>query len=253
MTIAPIAASVLSAGRFRSWAATHVGTVRTRNEDAFVNRPDLGLWAVADGAGGHQAGEVAAAMVTEALGAVSGGLGAAQLLHEARARIFRAHDLLRAEAARRGADAMLATTVVVLLARGDHYACLWAGDSRAYLLRRGRLIQVTHDHSLVQELVDAGTISAEDAAHHPRANIITRAVGAAGEPLDLDKISDRLQPGDRFLLCSDGLSKTVPQGDLADLLARAETPTEHLISAALERRVDDNVTAVAVEVLPNVA
>jgi protein phosphatase/serine/threonine-protein phosphatase Stp1 len=86
-----------------------------------------------------------------------------------------------------------------------------------------------------------------------RANIITRAVGAAGEPLDLDKISDRLQPGDRFLLCSDGLSKTVPQGDLADLLARMETPAEHLISAALERRVDDNVTAVAVEVLPNVA
>jgi protein phosphatase/serine/threonine-protein phosphatase Stp1 len=145
---------------------------------------------------------------------------------------------------------MLATTVVVLLARTDHYACLWAGDSRAYLLRRGRLIQITHDHSLVQELVDAGTISAEDALHHPRANIITRAVGAVGEPLDLDKISDRLQPGDRFLLCSDGLSKIVPQGDLADLLARTETPAEHLVSAALERRADDNVTAVAIEVLP---
>jgi serine/threonine protein phosphatase PrpC len=137
--------------------------------------------------------------------------------------------------------------------RGDHYACLWAGDSRAYLLRRGRLIQVTHDHSLVQELVDAGTISAEDALHHPRANIITRAIGADSEPLDLDKVSDRLQPGDRFLLCSDGLSKTVPQGDLADLLARAETPAEHLVSAALTRHVDDNVTAVAIEVLPSAA
>jgi protein phosphatase/serine/threonine-protein phosphatase Stp1 len=253
MTSTPIAVSALSAGRFRSWAATHVGTIRTRNEDNFVNRPDLGVWAVADGAGGHQAGEVAAAMVTEALGGVPGGLGAAQLLHEARARIVRAHDLLRAEAARRGADAVLATTIVVLLARGDHYACLWAGDSRAYLLRRGRLIQVTHDHSLVQELVDAGTISAEDALHHPRANIITRAIGADSEPLDLDKVSDGLQPGDRFLLCSDGLSKIVPQGDLADLLARPEMPAEHLVSAALERRADDNVTAVAIEVLPNAA
>src|SRR3981189_148247 len=103
MTSTPIAVSALSAGRFRSSAATHVGTVRTRNEDNFVNRPDLGVWAVADGAGGHQAGEVAAAMVAEALGAVPGGLGAAQLLHEARARIVPAHDLLRAEAARRGA------------------------------------------------------------------------------------------------------------------------------------------------------
>src|SRR5919206_4829592 len=143
MTIAPIAASVSSAGRFRSWAATHVGTVRTRNEDSFVNRPDLGVWAVADGAGGHQAGEVAAGVVTDTLGTVPGGLDAAQLLHEARTRIAQAHELLRAEAARRGADAVLATTIVVLLARDDHYACLWAGDSRAYLLRRARLIQVT--------------------------------------------------------------------------------------------------------------
>src|SRR5258707_12611402 len=101
-------------GSFRSGAATHAGAANRLNEDAFVNRPDLGLWAVADGAGGHQAGEVAAAMVTEALGAVSGGLGAAQLLHEARARVFRAHDLLRAEAARRGAEAMLAAPVAVL-------------------------------------------------------------------------------------------------------------------------------------------
>src|SRR5436309_1685797 len=110
MSAVPITAVVACAARFRSCAATHVGTVRTRNEDNFVNRPDLGIWAVADGAGGHEAGEVAAAMVTEALGGVPGGLGAAQLLHEARARIVRAHDLLRAEAARRGADAVLATT-----------------------------------------------------------------------------------------------------------------------------------------------
>jgi protein phosphatase/serine/threonine-protein phosphatase Stp1 len=248
MITAPVATSALAAGRFRSWAATHVGTVRTRNEDAFVNRPDLGVWAVADGAGGHQAGEVASGMVAGGLSTVPGGLGAAQLLYEARSRIFRAHELLRAEAERRGADATLATTVVLLLARDDHYACLWAGDSRAYLLRRGRLIQITHDHSLVQELIDAGSISAEAATHHPRSNIITRAIGANGDPLDLDKVSDRLQPGDRFLLCSDGLSKIVPGQQLAYLLATAKTPAEHLVAAALQRRADDNVTAVAIEV-----
>jgi protein phosphatase/serine/threonine-protein phosphatase Stp1 len=248
MITAPVATSALAAGRFRSWAATHVGTVRTRNEDSFVNRPDIGVWAVADGAGGHQAGEVASGMVADGLSTVPGGLGAAQLLYEARSRIFRAHELLRAEAERRGADATLATTVVLLLARDDHYACLWAGDSRAYLLRRGRLIQITHDHSLVQELIDAGSISAEAATHHPRSNIITRAIGANGDPLDLDKVSDRLQPGDRFLLCSDGLSKIVPGQQLAYLLATAKTPAEHLVAAALQRRADDNVTAVAIEV-----
>src|SRR5437764_6875533 len=106
MTIGPIAASVSSAGRFRSWAATHVGTVRSRNEDNFVNRPDLGIWAVADGAGGHQAGDVAARMVTEALTGVASGLAAAALLDEVQLRILQAHDAMRAEAARRGANAI---------------------------------------------------------------------------------------------------------------------------------------------------
>src|SRR3981189_3049659 len=108
MTSTPIAVSALSAGRFRSCAATHVGTVRTRNEDNFVNRPDLGIWAVADGAGGHEAGEVAAQIVTEALTEVPAGLGAAELLAEVRLRIVHAHATIRAAAARRGEHATLA-------------------------------------------------------------------------------------------------------------------------------------------------
>jgi len=251
-TVLPITSTQASAGHFRSCAATHVGLVRTRNEDNFVNRPDLGIWAVADGAGGHQAGDVAARLVTDALNEVPGGLGAAELLAEVRLRIGQAHDNIRAEAARRGAQAILATTVVALLAHRDHFACLWAGDSRAYLLRAGTLSLVSHDHSLVQELVDAGALSAEEARVHPRSNVITRAVGADVSSLQLDKKSDRLRFGDRFLLCSDGLSKTVPEGDITRLLAIDDgSPAEGLIAAALDRGADDNVTAVTVAIGPN--
>jgi protein phosphatase/serine/threonine-protein phosphatase Stp1 len=245
----PIRSTVACAGRFSSCAATHVGMVRSRNEDNFVNRPDLGIWAVADGAGGHDAGDVAARIVTDALSEMPPGLGASELLAEVRLRLAAAHDSIRAEAARRGAHAILATTVVVLLAHRDHYACLWAGDSRAYLLRDGRLSLLSHDHSLVQELVDAGALRPEQALHHPRANVITRAVGADARKLELDKKSDRLRPGDRFLLCSDGISKILPEDDLVRLLgSETGSPAEHLITAALDRRADDNVTAITIEV-----
>jgi serine/threonine protein phosphatase Stp1 len=235
-----------STWRFRSSAASHPGAVRAHNEDSFVNRPDLGLWAVADGAGGHQAGDVASQIIADALNAVPAGFGAAELLAEVRHRLAGAHNALRLEATRRGGHAMLVSTIVVLLARDDYYACLWAGDSRAYLLRGGRLRQLTRDHSLVQELFDAGTISAAEALHHPSANIITHAIGA--DTLELDKVTDRLLPGDRFLLCSDGLFKTLPEPELARIMgAEDDPPAEHLLRAALDQQPDDNVTAVAVE------
>src|SRR5690349_18106777 len=136
----------MEAERFMSWAATHVGTVRTRNEDAFADRPDLGLWAVADGAGGHARGDVASRMVVEALESIPPGLDAAELLGEVRQRVGEAHEALQSFQGD-GARGLSATTVVVLIARADHYACLWAGDSRAYLLRDGRMTQITCDHS----------------------------------------------------------------------------------------------------------
>jgi protein phosphatase/serine/threonine-protein phosphatase Stp1 len=234
---------------FRSWSTTNVGAVRTHNEDRFVDRPELGLWAVADGAGGHEAGEVASGMIADALDAIPEGLDAAELLAQVRNRINETHLELCDEAARRGPHTMIASTVVVLIARDQHFACLWAGDSRAYLLRDGVMQQISHDHSLVQELVDAGAIRQEDAERHPHANIITRAVGAEAEAFELDKVSGRLLPGDRFLLCSDGLCKTLPEDEIAQLLAGPEDAplTDMMIEAALARRVNDNVTAVAVE------
>ena len=241
----------MTAPHLRSWAMTHPGMKRSHNEDAFVNRPDLGLWAVADGAGGHSAGEYASAMIAEALESIPPGLSASELLAEVRLRIRSTHEIVREEALRRGEHVTIASTIVVMLARNDHFACLWAGDSRAYLLRTGELRQITRDHSLVQELVDAGTIRPEDAENHPRANVITRAVGAELEDeFDLDKVSDRLLPGDRFLLCSDGLCKTLPADELATLLGTdaGVPPSQALVAAALTMNASDNVTAVTVEV-----
>ena len=241
----------MTAPRINSWAMTHPGMKRGHNEDALVNRPDLGLWAVADGAGGHSAGEVASGMIAEALEAIPTGLSASELLAEVRLRVKATHTALREEAARRGENVMIASTIVVLMARNEHFACLWAGDSRAYLLRDGDLRQITRDHSLVQEMVDAGLVLPEDAEKHPRANVITRAVGAAmDDEFEMDKISDRLLPGDRFLLCSDGLCKTLSAYDIATLLASSDevSPPEALIAAALAADASDNVTAVTVEV-----
>lgn len=237
--------------RFQSWAATHPGAVRSHNEDSYVDRPDIGLWAVADGAGGHEAGEVASQMIADTLGAIPFGLSASEVLAQVRLRVAATHQALREEAARRGPRAMIASTLVVLLARDRHFACLWAGDSRIYLLRGSQMMQVTRDHSLVQELVDAGTIKAEEAEGHPRANVITRAVGAGCDPLELDKISDRLIAGDRFLLCSDGLTKTMSDSDISLLLATNQgSPSTLLLNAALDRHATDNVTAITIQAAP---
>ena len=234
-------------GSFRSGAATHAGAANRLNEDAFVNRPDLGLWAVADGAGGHESGEVASAEVAGLLQTIDAGLSAAEMLLEVRSRLEAAHARLHAEASRHGDGAMVATTVVVLLARDDHFACLWAGDSRAYLLRDHTLTKITRDHSLVQALVESGTISEAEAIGHPQANVITRAVGADSDVLELEKRTGQLMAGDRLLLCSDGLSKTLPEEQLAELLSGDEAGgAARLVMAALSAQGADNITAVTI-------
>ena len=232
-------------GLLRSSAATHPGAVRLRNEDNLVERPDLGLWAVADGAGGHGAGDVASACIAEVLATIPPGLTAAEVLAQVRLRLDAVHVDLRGRAEAHGRGGIIASTIVVLLVRGSHYAALWAGDSRIYLLREGALHRLTHDHSLVQELVDAGQIDAAAAEAHPHANVITRAVGA-GDALQLDKVTGRVAPGDRFLLCSDGIFKELPEAELALGLARG-ADAAGLVRHAIEAGGRDNVTAVIVE------
>jgi protein phosphatase/serine/threonine-protein phosphatase Stp1 len=217
----------------------------------FVDRSDLGLWAVADGAGGHDAGEVASEMVATTLETIPLELTAEEMLAQVRLRISATHTALRECAARKGEGALVASTVVVLIVRHGHFACLWAGDSRAYLLRDGILQQITRDHSLVQELVDAGEINEADADRHPRANIITRAVGDQAESMELDKVIGTVADGDRFLLCSDGLSKVLDDNTILGLLTASpvEEIAQKLVDATLDQNATDNVTAVVMEVV----
>jgi serine/threonine protein phosphatase Stp1 len=239
-----VEATVSEAGRFRAWGATHRGAVREHNQDRFVNRSDLGLWAVADGAGGHADGDYAASLIAESLNAIPRRLAAGELLAMIRLRLQDVHARLNAPEEERTPPP--ASTVVVLVAHNDHFACLWAGDSRAYLLRDGRMDAITRDHSLVQELVDAGALAPEAAEGHPQANVITRAIGAGGDLL-LYKVMDRLRVGDRFLLCTDGLFKTLDGETIHRLLqADEDSPAERLVMAALAAQSRDNVTAVAV-------
>jgi protein phosphatase/serine/threonine-protein phosphatase Stp1 len=232
---------------FRSFAATHPGARRTLNEDSYVDRPALGLWAVADGAGGHEAGEVAASMIAKTLGAIAPGLPAASLLEEAGRRIAAIHHALRAEAARRGPRAVIAATLVLLLASGDRFTCLWAGDARAYRLRAGSLAQLTSDHGPAQD----GPAQTPSAAPPVTRAPVMRAVGADLEDFALESTGGALAAGDRFLLCSDGVSKCLEPSELAALLGAPQgvSPTELLLAASLAREASDNITAVVIDVV----
>jgi serine/threonine-protein phosphatase Stp1 len=167
------------------------------------------------------------------------------MLAQVRLRLAGVNTRAPGQGEERGTGGVIASTIVVLLARGEHFAALWAGDSRIYLMRDGQLMRLTRDHSLVQELVDAGEIDAADAESHPRANVITRAVGADSELL-LDKVADRIQPGDRYMLCSDGVFKELPEARIAALLAQGAKAGD-LVRLAVEAGGRDNVSVVLIE------
>ena len=179
---------------YRSAARTHVGTVRLRNEDAVLERPEIGLWAVADGAGGHERGDYASARIIAALGEIDPALRGAALLGTVKTRLRDVNLELRAKAAEIGPDALIGSTVAVLLILGEESHCLWAGDSRFYRLRRGELRQLSRDQSHVQNLVDRGEITPEAAATHPLGHIVTNLVGGS-EALAFEERQDPVEPG----------------------------------------------------------
>ncbi len=232
-----------------SAGASNVGAVRRINEDCWIARPDIGLWAVADGMGGHQAGDVASRTVIESLAEVEASDDPAALIAAVQGAIERANSALRAEVARRDSGTVIGTTVVAFVAQGAHGTCLWAGDSRLYRLRGGELTHLSHDHSYVQDLVDAGVLKVEEAERHPMANVITRAVGTS-DTIALDRITEHLVPGDIFLVCTDGLSKMVAEPDIEAILKNTALPAqpEALIAAALAKGGTDNITAVVIGV-----
>ena len=237
--------------RYRSAARTHVGAVRKRNEDAVLNRPEIGLWAVADGAGGHQRGDYASERIIAALGDVAPPPSAALLIDDVKTRLRRANRELLAKAVEIGPGALICSTVMVVLIADARFCCLWAGDSRCYLLRAGALRQVSHDHSYVQDLVDRGEIGPEVAADHPLANIVTNLLGAEVR-FTLEERWDQLVPGDILLLCSDGLCRALTDPDIAAILRDhpVEAAADRLIESAVACRAKDNVSVVVIAYLP---
>lgn len=228
--------------KFLSVSQSHVGRVRTVNEDACLNRPEIGLWAVADGMGGHQRGDIASAELMAALECVRSFSSAYAFRDAVSTAIARTNAALFASAD----NDTMGSTIVTLLAHNGHFACLWAGDSRAYLYRNGALKRLTKDHSVVQDMVDAGVLSSSDAHHHPRANLITRAVGASAT-VALEEACGAIVPGDRFLLCSDGLHGPVSDQAIADIMRRS--PLEWAANALVEQALSDgrdNISAVLV-------
>jgi len=236
--------------RFECASRTNVGLKRKINEDSILVETERGLWVVADGMGGHEAGEIASNMVTDALRclpAVTDLDELAGLAVEALRQVNR--ELI--ELARAGdRQQTIGTTVVGIAIADGFYRCFWMGDSRAYLLRGGEIMRVSHDHSLVQNLVDAGMIKPEEAETHANANLITRAVGVA-ETVEVDIASGEARSGDVFLLASDGLTRVVADYELATELQRGslDEVADRLLDTVLERGAPDNVSLIIVRAI----
>lgn len=235
--------------RIRHSAATHVGRVRKLNEDSILALPDQAIWVVSDGMGGHSGGDFASQTVVDTIATIPPGLGPSGAMHALRAAILRAHALIRAESAARGGVTIGATVVALMISDG-HFLAFWAGDSRIYRLRSGQIEMLTADHSVVAALVEAGQMTWDEADLHPQSNAITRAVGV-GEELELDKVHGEVRPGDRYLLCSDGLTKYAGFDTLRRMLAShpLETVTDQLVQLALAGGGADNVSVIVVDTL----
>ncbi|MBP2293205.1 PP2C family protein-serine/threonine phosphatase [Azospirillum rugosum] len=236
---------------FHTAAISHAGTVRSVNEDACLDRSNVGLWAVADGMGGHEAGDYASRTVVEALNRCIDPAMGAPAGREIRAALDGCNAALLDHAGRLG-SAVVGSTVVVLTITGRRFSCAWAGDSRLYRARSGAFVQVTRDHSYVQQLIDSGVLDPSEAEGHAKSNVITRAVGAT-DALVLDTVEGDVNHGDLFLLCSDGLTKTLADADISGVLDAAGRSADgvaeaaaRLLDAALARGARDNVTLVLV-------
>lgn len=230
-------------------ALTHVGRVRKVNEDSILALPDQRIWLVADGMGGHAAGDFASQTIVEAVAALPQDLDPGDRMRGLRNAILRAHDTILAEGARRN-GATIGAAVIALILSEAHFVAFWAGDSRLYRFRDDEIELLTSDHSVVAEFVKAGEMTWDEAEFHPNSNAITQAVGV-GETPGLEKIRGEVQAGDRFLLCSDGLNKHAGFETLRAALSGTpiETVSDKLLQIALDGGGEDNVSIIVVDVL----
>lgn len=235
---------------WKSVAKTDIGTIRKVNEDGFLDTPNVGMWCVADGMGGHAKGDVASKLIVDSLQDLANTntypLGNQQVKHV----LQQVNSQLVSMASEK--QAVIGSTVVVLIFDQEYAHCIWAGDSRIYRVRNNKLTRLTQDHSQVEEMVQQGLLTPEEAERHPNANVITRAVGAS-EELDLDLVSDIRLDGDKYILCSDGLNKVIDDAEIEEMLLNTplDTIAALLIQTSLERNARDNVTVIVVNNQPS--
>lgn len=229
-----------------SYGQSDVGLLRELNEDRFLVKSESGMFVVADGMGGHDAGEVASTSIVEHLKSIGIPSSAPDLKARFEDRVLMANREIRALASSNGST--IGSTLAALLAFERQYACIWVGDSRIYMLHNGKLSQLSRDHTEMQDLLDRGLLTPEEAAAWPRRNVVTRAIGAVDDPA-LDIAHGRIHAGDMFVICSDGLTAHVADDEIGSTIAdkSAEEGCASLIKLALERGGTDNVTVVVVQ------
>jgi protein phosphatase len=224
---------------------THPGLRRDLNEDTYYGDGELALWLVADGMGGHACGEVASALARETIvREIRQGATLAHAIRVADEEIIRT-------SRRRNDSLPMGTTVVAARVQGNRYEVAWVGDSRAYLWRDGKLAQLSQDHSVVQEMVAQGNLTAEEARAHPHRNVVTQALGVTDPAhLNVATTAGELRPGMQLLLCSDGLTEEVEDIGIARSLAyddaSAQVCVDSLVAAALDGGGSDNITVILV-------
>jgi protein phosphatase len=232
-----------------SYAITHRGAVRQLNEDAHVEINSHNLWVVADGMGGHEAGEVASQLVVDVIRTQVEKFKLEDLnVSDIVKAIEDANKQLTEYSAQYLSNKTAGSTVTALFVKNERYYILWVGDSRAYLLRNSKLTQVSRDHSQVNDLIDEGIISVEEAKNHPLSNVITRAVGVMDE-VKVDVVEGDINTGDIFLLCSDGLTGELSDEEICLSLEPSSIIDSGmaLMHSSLVRGAKDNVTCILVK------
>lgn len=235
--------------RWTSASRSDVGNERQVNEDACLDLPSRGLWVVADGMGGHAAGDVASQMLVGKLDGIDSHDKLSEFVDDVEDRVLEVNGRLHDMSFGGDDPKVMGSTLAALLAFDTHVVSMWVGDSRVYRLREGELLkQVTTDHSEVEEMIEQGILDEASALDHPSANVVTRAVGGL-DHVYVDIVLDELEDKDRYLICSDGLFKDLSEEELEDLIAKGSCvdACDALIDTVLERECADNVTVVVVE------
>ncbi|WP_146590956.1 PP2C family protein-serine/threonine phosphatase [Puniceibacterium confluentis] len=233
-----------AAPSFHGAGLTHAGLVRERNEDSILTDPSGALWAVADGMGGYGHGDVASDIVIDRLSLVAEDGLAGQVL---RARLTEANHAILDKVREPGMNQM-GSTVVAALIQKSVATIAWAGDCRAYLMRGGALRLLTRDHTVVQEMVEQGLLRDGDRERHPESHVVTRAIGFEPD-VEIETVVVPLVPGDRLMLCSDGLTACLSDQEIAGTMRQSDSPQalcNALVVAALDVGAPDNVSVVSV-------